>query len=191
MTAITQIEKMIADSPSRARDPRRLKTLSSAFDKWMDPKLQGSYAGPGRGGNRQEDTFSGSDKCNVFLFDSLVQAGFSASTLLHPGTKNPALAGKWNDPAFNPAGLGVKEVQSFDPSTGPDGKWSSATGPGEVATYGDANARASDAHAAISLGGGWLINASDSPVYNQPAGINIKPYSIAGDVYGQRTIRTP
>jgi len=104
---------------------------------------------------------------------------------------NPALAGRWNDPTFNPSGLGVKEVQSFDPAGGPNGKWTSATDPGEVATHGDANVSANNAHATISLGGGWLINASDSPVYGQGGGVNIKPDSIAGEAYGQRTIRTP
>jgi RHS repeat-associated protein len=194
VTAITQIEKMIADSPSQAKDPRQLKTLNSAFEKWMDPKLQQSYSFPNKGGSRTGSTFMNQNKCNVFLFDCLVQSGFSSSSLMHPGTKNPALAGKWNDPNFNPAGLGVRDVQLYDPATE---QWSSPTGgsphlqPGEVATYGAAGASANSAHATISLGGGWLINASDSPVYGQPGGVNIKPDSIAGEAYGQRTIRTP
>ena len=192
--AISGIEKMIADSPSAAQDSKALKALGAAFDKWMDPQLQASYAKNSRGGNRTDSRFVNSYKCNVFLFDCLAEAGYSPQNLLHPGTKNPALAGRWNDPRFSPAGLSVQDTQIYDEVTD---TWTSQTGgagvttAGQVVTYGQPNAIAAHAHATISLGHGWLINATDTADYNQSAGVNIKPDGVAGSEYGVRTVRNP
>jgi len=186
VNAISGIEKMITDSPSANKDPRALKVINSAFARWNDPALSASYDEPGRGGNCSNDKFVGFNKCNVFVYDVMVDAGILGKTLQHEN-ENPVRAGFYSaDGELKNSGLGKANDQTFQGDN-----WNGDAEPGAIVSYGAPYAQQDGAHVTISLGSGWAINASfHSPPYSQQSGVNIKPDSIFGG-YGERTVRSP
>ena len=178
--AISQIEALIKSSPNASSDPSSLRILDQAFHSWMNDKLRASYTKEADGGTRIGGPYGGSPKCNIALFDWLTGANVVAAKWLTRSDNGHARpAGSYNTNETQILGLSAEESQTW-PHTDENGQevkqteWSGwEPKAGDIVTYGDTR---SDAHATVSLGGGWHIGSSDYPGpegTGQDAGINI------------------